>query len=331
MKTEYSELITLFFGQEFSQKTKRHSSYFLLERIVDLNSDVNGVVDTISAIEDLRKLLSKMSIQEISFLLTHSGNIPDHFPPDGSLETLHSKLTETLVAEWGKLTGAETELIKEKSNREDIKFTFESGIIVCDAKSFRLGRSQSAPNPKDTIKRGDYQKWLSAYPKDKQLGGIVTFPSMHDWKTKSDVYLYCTENSEPILMLHYEHLAYILLNWGAKKTSHVDTILSSYSQIFPNSSNKKTDYWSKVEPMISDISKTNNLKDFKVCSDIIIQESVAWAKNRIIERIRRIEEDTEKEVRLMQKETLRGMLTQTLVGQKVSNLQRYLKNIEKFR
>ena len=36
----------------------------------------------------------------------------------------------------------------------------DKNIIVSDTKSFRLSRSQSAPNVKDTIKLADYEKWL---------------------------------------------------------------------------------------------------------------------------------------------------------------------------
>ncbi len=48
-------------------------------------------------------------------------------------------------------------------------------VIVCDAKSFRLGRSQKAPNVKVDLKLADIQKWLSNYDEDQRIGGGFLF------------------------------------------------------------------------------------------------------------------------------------------------------------
>lgn len=120
-------------------------------------------------------------------LLACSGFIPDLYLTDSSEETLFSKLTEILVAEWSDRMNFSNHIVKEKSGHEDINFEINNKTVVCDAKSFRLGRSQAAPNVKDFLKPADVSKWLERHK--NKLGGLVTYPDTHDWTKSSDVYL----------------------------------------------------------------------------------------------------------------------------------------------
>ena len=119
---------------------------------------------------------------------------------------------------------------------EDVTITDSNCVIVCDTKSFRLGRSQAAPNVKDVLKHADIEKWLSAHNSLERLGGLVTFPSQHDWKKGSDFYQYTTDASLPTVALYYEHLSYFLIASIDK-----DTLIKTfrdYSSIFPKPKSK---------------------------------------------------------------------------------------------
>ena len=126
---------------------------------------------------------------------------------------MHTKLTETLIFNWAKLIGFNSsELPTQKSSYEDITISDQKNTIVCDAKSFRLGRSQKSPNVKDTIKLADYEKWLVKHG-EKGIGGLITFPSLHDWKKGSDVYQYVSNPAKKVLLLFYEHISFFLISF----------------------------------------------------------------------------------------------------------------------
>ena len=104
--------------------------------------------------------------------------------------------------------GLNSRFVKPKSGYEDVTIFLDNNAIVCDAKSFRLGRSQKAPNVKDFIKLQDIRHWLSRY--DKKIGRLVTYPCRHEWSSSSNVYEYCTTKDTPTLMLPYKYLAFLL-------------------------------------------------------------------------------------------------------------------------
>ncbi|MCP5170117.1 MAG: HindIII family type II restriction endonuclease [Hahellaceae bacterium] len=82
-------------------------------------------------------------------MIVHSGYIPESYEADSSAETLYSKLIETVVLEWSKRIGFKnSKLPTQKASMEDVSILDDHHVIVCDAKSFRLGRSQGAPNVK---------------------------------------------------------------------------------------------------------------------------------------------------------------------------------------
>lgn len=242
----------VFFQNNYSSCLRsRIASYDFIENFIDGNyKDRSIPPDTNECVELLKLELDNFSNEEISFLLCHLGYIPENYLPDSSLETLFTKLVETVVLEWAVRIGFEQSFLPtQKSSKEDVTIRDSDNVIVCDAKSFRLGRSQAAPNVKDVLKHADISKWLSAYPNFNKLGGLVTLPSQHDWKRGSDFYQYTTDKHLPTLCFNYEHMAFILL-LNISKNKILD-VYSNYGVIFPKVLNKTENnrdiYYEKME------------------------------------------------------------------------------------
>lgn len=206
--------------------------------------------------EFLERLRTNFDDSQFEDLLIVSGFIPDVYSHDSSEETLYTKLIEALVCDWARRVGASGELIKQKASYEDVKISIADKIIVCDAKSFRLGRSQAAPNAKDFLKLEDIRKWMSRYK--NALGGLVTYPCKHEWSTSSDIYQYCSTKDAPTLMLPYKYLALLLHYKNKYKTADLQK-LWNYKSIFPEKIPKKAkggnkkQYWEKINGVISEI------------------------------------------------------------------------------
>jgi hypothetical protein len=228
--------ITHYFGKDFADTKKRTDSYEFLRLFVEKNHDWHngGAPDSDVLVPKLRVILKSLDDKTFAFLLCHTGYIPEDYEHDSSEETIYTKMVEALVQEWAIRMGFDkSDLPKQKASKEDITVQDDKSVIVCDAKSFRLGRSQKAPNVKDALKEGDIAKWLHAYKGGvrNSLGGMVTFPSQHDWSGGSDFYLYLTNSSLPIVCLFYEHLAYFLIA-GVKKEKLIE-LYEKYADLFP--------------------------------------------------------------------------------------------------
>ena len=240
--------------------------------------------------EFMKKLQSEFSDSQFEDLLIVSGFIPDLYAHDSSEETLYTKLIEALVCEWARRVGASGQLIKQKASYEDVKININNKIVVCDAKSFRLGRSQSAPNAKDFLKLEDIRKWMSRY--SNAIGGLVTYPCKHEWATSSDVYQYCSTKDAPTLMLPYKYLA-LLLHYKSKYKAADLLKLWDYDTIFPDKipkkitgGNKKV-YWNKINSVISTIisEPVSSINSYVAQADTKIATCVA-EHIRLIELLR---------------------------------------------
>jgi len=226
----------------------------------------------------------------------HSGYIPEQYEADSSQETLYSKLIETLVLEWAIRIGfSKSKLPTQKSSMEDVSILDDKHVIVCDAKSFRLGRSQAAPNVKDVLKHADIEKWLSAYKTEIKLGGLVTFPSQHDWKKGSDYYQYTTDLSSPTVSLYYEHLAFFLISGMTSK--NLISIFLNYPTIFPKkiskNENNRDKYYSGMEKFL--LSDHENLwKKYASVSQEISKEKVFHTSTTLDILMKQIRKDIEK-------------------------------------
>ena len=237
-------------------------NYFILQNIVDNSFKECSSIDHDVISQEFKDYLQKnFSNDQLADLLIYSGYIPDLYDNDSSKETLFSKLIEVLVCEWAQRMGFESYFVKQKASYEDVNITIQGKTLVCDAKSFRLGRSQKAPNVKDFLKLEDIRKWLARY--NKQLGGLITYPCTHEWSTSSDAYQYCSDKSAPTVMLPYKYLAF-LLKYKDKYNTNNLAKLWDYNRIFPtvlskniNGGNKKA-YWSKIN---SEIVKITDISD----------------------------------------------------------------------
>lgn len=268
------------FGDEFKDLQKRQNSYDFLRNFIATSHDWKKAAspDSDLLVPALQAKLRPMTAKQFAFLLCHSGYIPEEYSHDSSEETIYTKMIETLVQEWARRMGFErSELPKQKSSKEDITVRDANNVIVCDAKSYRLGRSQKAPNVKDALKEGDIAKWLSAYQIEKlnALGGLVTFPSQHDWSSGSDFYQYLTNKSLPIVCFFYEHMAFMLLHNISK--DDVIKLFQSYEKLYPVQL-KKTDrnrsvYWLRTEEFLF-AGREKQWKEFMPPAQSIVKEMV---------------------------------------------------------
>lgn len=290
--------ISQYFGYDFTKRESRIASYDYIENfIADQHVDWSTPPNTAFIVKNFIKAVSKFSDPEFSFLIVHSGYIPENYEADSSAETLYSKLIETVVLEWAKRIGFKnSQLPTQKASMEDVSILDDHHVIVCDAKSFRLGRSQGAPNVKDVLKHADIEKWLSAYNQDeyKSLGGLVTFPSQHDWKKGSDYYQYTTDKSSPTLSLYYEHLAYILIS--GMSSENLISLYESYAKIFPEKKGKKENnrayYYSQLHRALF-LDNEEGWSLFDITAQKVISEKVYHSAHRLDSGLTSIRENIE--------------------------------------
>lgn len=186
--------------------------------------------------------------------------IPDLYSGMGKCEKMFTKLTELMVGEWWRRMGGSYNLPTKKSGTEDVELIYDTTSIACDAKVFRLGRSQKAPNVKDFLKLASVKLWIdnlnSNYKKNKinrvAIGGLVTYSSLHEWESDSEVYEECTNHATPVIMLPYEVLA-LLLSYKDRVNISDFLALWNYSENNVITSRQKKNYWSYVSNFICNL------------------------------------------------------------------------------
>jgi len=263
------------------------ADFFLIKNYVDSQYISRHVVNHEDiAVDFLKNVLRKFNDATFIDQLIVLGYIPDLYANDSSEETLYSKLVEVFLCEWANRMGYVGKYVKQKSSYEDVNILIGGKIIVADAKSFRLGRSQQAPNVKDFVKPEDYRKWIARH--DNGLGGLVAYPCTHEWTNRSDTYKYCSSKNMPIVMLPYKLFAFLL----ATKIKHSREIdispLWEYSRIFPSTVNCRADYWDKMFVEIVNVSQTSDeeMREFLEYADSLINECI-HANLRELENIKK--------------------------------------------
>ena len=266
--------------------------FFLLQKYGNKAFESHSYIDHEKISRKFMNMLSEdFDDERFENLLKFAGYIPDLYPNDSSEEVLYSKLVESLVCEWSRRMGYSAELIKQKSSMEDVKIIIDNKVIVCDAKSFRLGRSQQAPNAKDFLKLEDVRKWMDRYK--NAIGGLVTYPDTHEWKSGSDIYQYCSTKEVPTVMLPYKYLAYILNNRDRFNPSDL-LELWDYDEIFPGKLPKnmeggnKAAYWKRINKAILRITRTDEryFSGYMQKADELIRECIA-ANLEMLENLRK--------------------------------------------
>ncbi len=323
------------FGSDSNSKEWRIAKYNYLEKFIfDRHENWDSAPDTNRILKEFESKISEMSKQELAFLLCHTGYIPEQYDPDSSQETLYSKLVEATVKAWAIEIGfTKSDLPTQKASKEDITISDGKNVIVADAKSFRLGRSQRAPNVKDALKHSDIEKWLAEYKELDQIGGLVTLPSQHDWKTGSDFYQYTSDKTSPTLCLNYQHMAFMLIR--NMRSKNLIDLLKAYPDLFPAKLTKKeknrSKYYSAIESaLFKDV--LSEWSDFKKLSQKIIDEftfhTIETLQSSLCLIKSKIQQDAEtiKDIDVLRDQYVKSEFTQLS-----SNHSRQLENIKKFR
>lgn len=261
--------------------------------------------------------------------------IPDLYSESGKREKLYTKLTELMVGEWWRRIGGDYRLPTKKSGTEDVELMSDDISIVCDAKVFRLGRSQKAPNVKDFLKLASVRLWIENLINKGRcvIGGLVTYSSLHEWESDSEVYEECTNLDTPVVMLPYEVMA-LLLKYKERYDINDFIKVWNYSDNKVKASRNKTNYWTYITSFIcnlihlSDIEYRNEMEEYhrlillavKEYRDIV-QQSVDDVKNDIMFKLNQFD-DMEK---------LKEYVTEEIISRDNSKALDYLKHIDKFR
>ncbi|WP_298903549.1 HindIII family type II restriction endonuclease [uncultured Psychroserpens sp.] len=311
---------------------QRKKSYDFIETFIETNvTDWSTAPDTEAVEIAFTETLKTLSNNELAFLLVHSGYIPEFYGHDSSQETLYSKLVESLVCEWAQRIGfSDTALQKQKSNKEDVTVKIDNNIIVCDAKSFRLGRSQKAPNVKDVIKQASYIKWLDQYEDNECRAGLVTFPSLLDWKNNSEAYQYFSDHHLPILFLFYEHLSFLLISDSFNHQTIID-LLHNYEDVFPESSRHKAAYINGLNNSLFLSPIKEVLDNFLELSALVIKEKVQHSIQRIEAKAIEVKAAIESHINAMKLEQLRAFTFEVTYENEFGQMLKQLANIKDYR
>lgn len=307
-----------------------------IERFVDAEFRIignNNNIDTECVCKRFTEEVRKLDNSSFLVLLTTAGYIPDKYNADSKEETLFSKLCEVLEVIWALKMGFEGIYITQKSSYEDVNIIIDNSIIVSDTKTFRLSRSQQAPNVKDFVKPEDYRKWIGRFNINK-LGGLVVYPQLHEWSRGSDAHVYCSDKLNPIVMLPFHYLAYL---YHAKLRLNYDTSrikeLWDYNIIFPNTVSNRIEYWKNINYKILDITG-DKISDF--CNFLheanqllfsVVQDTIINIKREKTRKIKSIEES----INLLKEADLRHIYTQYRIDQETSTLEQQINRIKKFR
>lgn len=234
------------------------SNVFYFKNIVDHHypDEDRLAVDTKSVVAVVKEDIKKLSDADFIEVIT-SCFIPDLYSGMGKCEKLLTKLTELMVGEWWRRMGGSYNLPTKKSGTEDVELIYNTISIVCDAKVFRLGRSQKAPNVKDFLKLASVKLWIdnlnANYKKSKVnrsvIGGLVTYSSLHEWENDSEVYEECTNHATPVVMLPYEVLALLLKHKEQVQISEY-VKLWNYPENRVRTARQKSNYWTYVSNFI---------------------------------------------------------------------------------
>ena len=309
-----------------------NDSFDFLENFIKDNVPSWDIAPNTAQIErTFTQCIQSMQDKEFSLLILHAGYIPEFYLPDSSQETLYSKLIESLVCEWAKRIGfTDSFLQTQKSNKEDVTIKQGNSVIVCDAKSFRLGRSQAAPNVKDTIKKQAYTTWLDQYTCNK-VGGLVTFPSLHDWKKGSEAYSYFTEGNPAIMMLFYEQMAYMLM-YNIRYDKVIE-FLTNYNVIFPSASKDRSVYWRGVKRYLLTSTQQDAalFNQYMRECDTIIKKKVNHVLNQIASYLMDKRFEIEYEIGQLEIDQLREIAVEAKYHNICADIERQQDNICRFR
>ena len=310
---------------------------FYFKRIVDdlYPDEDRPPVDIQSVVDREKERIKALTDEDFSEVII-SCFIPDLYSGMGKCEKLFTKLTELMVGEWWRRMGGEYRLPKKKSGTEDVELKYENTSIVCDAKVFRLGRSQKAPNVKDFLKLASVRLWIDNLAESTHrdvIGGLVTYSSLHEWESDSEVYEECTNHSTPVIMLPYEVMALLLKH--KDRVAIVDFLaMWNYAENGVVTSRVKSSYWAYIESKVCVLTGLTQaqyraaMKDYHriillACAEYrkIVQSTIDEVKTSVKHDLERFEDI----------DALRDYVAEEIVGRDNATALDYLKHIDDFR
>lgn len=296
------------------------------------NQDLSQTTDVL--VEKAQEWFRTLNDQDVIELLM-TGFIPDTYEENREQEKIFTKLIEVLVGEIFSRIGFDSTIVKTKSESEDLRIAAGEQAILVDTKTYRLGRSQVAPNVKDFVKLHTIDGWIhqfNASHNTKAIGGCIVYPSTHEWKRRSQVYKECSNAETPIVMLSYEILAFLL---QAKQSFSIEQFFSlwDYQSHFPQIIQTRQQYWNVMFPRIADVMKIpqrtleeelNSLKQFYYLA-------VEEALTELNARVQSISNQIPQKIKNMNEKTVRKSLQNLLLENQTSSLVHSIENIQKNR
>lgn len=314
---------------------------FYVKNIVDTRIvDENKKVYTQKIVDEEKEKVKDLSDNDFGEVLIGCF-IPDTYKNQGKKEKLYTKLVELMVGEWWRRLGGDFNLPTQKSGKEDVEMILNSSSVVCDAKVFRLGRSQKAPNVKDFLKLASVKAWINNLSikykgnnkKQNVVGGLVTYSSLHEWESDSEVYQECTDKDTHVVMLPYEILV-LLLKY--KNNYKLDDLLKmwNYKNIGMETSKEKVLYWKTIDSFMCDllnIDKDTYEKELKIMRDKILIACSEYKKLILKEKEKITKQIEEKINSYTDIDSLKKYVISELDKYENAQNRDYLERIDKFR
>lgn len=261
--------------------------------------------------------------------------IKDEYPDNKIEEKIFTKMVEVLIAECMSRIGFESTTLKRKNEVEDVRITKRNQTILIDAKTYRLGRSQIAPNVKDFVKLHTFEKWIANYNSghsEDAIGGLIVYPSTHEWQKQSQVYKECSNKKMPIVMLPFEVICFLLQEKDRFNPEDLFE-LWNYQILFQNPVSDRISYWITMFTAISNaihIGLNEMLSELDVLK-LYYEEAVKESQLALQSKVNNLVHELPERVNKMNEYEVRQMLIELLIDTETSSLIQSSDNISKNR
>lgn len=290
-------------------------------------------IETSKVAAQYEEYMGQFSDLELVDILITSGYIPDMYGHDSKEETLYTKLCEVLEVVWAKRIGLEAGYLTQKSSYEDVYIVIDGKTVVSDTKSFRLARSQKAPNVKDFVKPEDYQKWIARYS-GSALGGLVVYPQLHEWTRGSDAHAYCSNKANPIVMLPFHYLAF-LLKWKTENGFDPAKLanLWDFGRLFPAPVKDRVEYWRIINDEILNITGASRAQfiEFLKSADKMLLSYVEQNLKFLSDQKKSLETVITNQINQMKEEDIRQAFLNHRIEQETGIYDLFSKRVRDFR
>lgn len=295
---------------------------------LDLKQSIDQLVS------DTQYWLNELTDSDVIELLM-TGFIPEVYEENRKKEKIFTKLMEVLIVEVLSRIGFSSIVVKSKNESEDGRIEINHQVILVDVKSFRLGRSQIAPNVKDFVKLNTVENWLNNYNQthqSKAIGSLIVYPSTHEWIKHSQVYKECSNKRVPIVMLSYEMIAFLLEYKTSYKTEDL-LLLWNYDKLFPETVSTRQQYWSVIYQYISEITSIpeEKMKDELEVLRLYYEEVIKETKDNLALMIDDVSRKIPQKISNMSEKEAKTLLIETLIQSEITPFKKTISNIDKNR